>query len=96
MWLACFDHTNAGELASGALFVVTEYMAGGDLSNVLWGTKPLPWGVSAPQTPQVRLACASAGVSDDQTTLSLGTRLQYASDIAEGMAYLHSEGALHR
>lgn len=34
----------AGELEDGTLFMVTEFMAGGDLSTVLWDTPPLPWG----------------------------------------------------
>lgn len=55
-------------MSNGQNFLVSEFMAGGSLETVLWGTEPLPW----------------------------ETRLQYALDIAAGMAYLHKEGVIHR
>ena len=35
----------AGELPDGTLFMVSEFMAGGALSDALWGTAPLPWDI---------------------------------------------------
>ena len=60
----------AGQLKkSGQIFLVSEFMSGGDLRTLLDRTSELlPW----------------------------ERRVQIASDIAEGMAFLHSRGLIHR
>ena len=72
-----------GQLARGNDFIVTEYVDGGDLRSVLLKEKK----AMKLQSPLLNV---DAAIYPSQK------RLQYALDIAEGMAFLHSKRFIHR
>eukprot|EP00943_MAST-04B_sp_MAST-4B-sp1_P001947 g1947.t1 len=67
----------------GSDFIVTEYVDGGDLRSVLLREKK-------------EMKTKSPLLSVDTTSYPSSKRLQYAIDIAEGMAFLHSKRFIHR
>jgi serine/threonine protein kinase len=72
----------AGQLSSGQLFLVTEFMHGGDLRSTLDRNRNLMMGGN--------------GGGDAGLLLSWRMRVSIAKDIAEGMAFLHGRQLLHR
>ncbi len=61
----------AGQLSTGRVFLVSEFMAGGDLRSFL-DNVPTP------------------------AALGWERRVRFARDVADGMAFLHSKGMIHR
>jgi serine/threonine protein kinase len=80
----------AGELTepTRGIFVVLEYVDGGDLATRLKRSREDHEKVSANSASQAETSFAS--------TFTWKSRLQCACDIAEGMHYIHSKGRVHR
>ena len=77
-WRLAIGWFGCGQLARGNDFIVTEYVDGGDLRSVLLKEKK----AMKLQSPLLNV---DAAIYPSQK------RLQYALDIAEGMAFLHSK-----
>jgi len=75
----------AGQLRdTKQIFLVTEFMSGGDLRSLLDNNN------------SNSNSNSSNGEHNQKNILSWRTRLQISSDIVEGMAFLHSRGLIHR